>query len=91
MRDIRLEHNARQELDRLNQQFPRFDEVYRGMEWLLANDPASQGVAHNGFRVCFHFSRWASTPGIVVAYTHNEQRVMVYGIQAIESPRNHST
>lgn len=88
MRTVRLEHSAQPELDRLVRQHHRFDEVYRAMEWLLANDPESQGVARNGHRVCFHFSGWADMPGIVVVYTHTDQLVVIYGIQAIENPRD---
>ena len=90
MRTVRLEHNAQPELDRLAKQHARFDEVYRAMEWLLANDPESQGIARNGHRVCFHFSAWADVPGIVVVYTHTDELVTIYGIRAIKSPRDHS-
>ena len=90
MRTVRLEHSAQPELDRLTEQHERFDEVYRAMEWLLSNDPGSQGIARNDHRACFHFSAWADVPGIVAVYTHTDQMVTIYGIQAIEHPRDHS-
>ena len=90
MRTVRLEHSAQPALDRLTEQHDRFDEVYRAMEWLLSNDPASQGIARDDYRVCFHFSEWSELPGIVAVYTHTDQLVVTYGIQAIERPRGHS-
>lgn len=85
MRTVRLEHTAQLSLDSDVAQYRRFDEVYRGMEWLLSNDPMQGDPIGDGFRLCSRGSQWASTPDILVAYTFTDDEVVIYDIKAVPS------
>lgn len=83
MRTVRLEPAAEQSLKEYEEEFSSFDEVYRALEWLLANNP-EQGISiNNRVRVCFHAARWAATPGILAVFSYTKDMVVIYGIKAI--------
>ena len=83
MRTVRLEHRARESLDRHVEEFSRFEEVYHGLEWLLANDP-KQGVALSAsINVCFRTAQWADTPGILAAFSHSDNEVVIHDLKAV--------
>ncbi len=83
MRTVRLEHKAEESLTRDQEKCARFNEVYQALEWLLANNP-KQGVRlHGTVRVCFHKAVWASVPGILAVFAHNENEVVIYDLKAI--------
>ena len=88
MRTVRLQPDATASLDAAIAKFPRFDEVYRGLEWLLANDPDAQGIERGGSAVCLGHSEWGSVPGIMAVFTHNDETVTIHGIKAIVGLRS---
>ncbi len=90
MRTVRLAPSAEEALEACEQRFPRFDEVYWALEWLLSNDPGSQGVARGKFRICRQFSQWASLPGIVAVYSFDDDIVEIHGIMADETVSENS-
>ena len=83
MRTVRLEHRASQSLNSYNARYARFDEVYQGLEWLLARNPLQGINLGNGFRVCFQTSQWGKTPGILALFSHTQNQVVIYDLKAI--------
>ena len=83
MRTVRLEHEAEQSLKEHENEFSRFDEVYRALEWLLSNDPEQGHTLGGGIRICLHAAIWAATPSILATYSYTEDMVVIYGIKAI--------
>ena len=90
MRTVRLEPSAEQGYNQCVEQHPRFEEIYRGMEWLLANDPGAQGLGLDldGFRLCLHGSAWSDLPAIAAVYTFTDELVVIHGLHAVNAIRN---
>ena len=88
MRTVRLQPNATREYDLCARQHTRFEDIYRGLEWLLSNNPEAQGfgLSLNGFRLCLHGSEWGDLPAIAVVYTFTDELVTIHGIAAVEDP-----
>lgn len=83
MRTVRLDPAAEESKNVSDAEFERFDEVYRGLEWLLCRDP-ERGVSLNGnVRVCFHQAEWASSPGILAVFSHTDDLVVIFDFKAI--------
>ncbi|MDE0254301.1 MAG: hypothetical protein OYG32_05860 [Rhodospirillaceae bacterium] len=83
MRTVRLEHQASQSLDHCKAKFGRFDEVYQGLEWLLARNPLQGFDLGGNLRVCFQTAQWAQTPGILAVFSHTANEVVIYDLKAI--------
>lgn len=83
MRTVRLEHKAEESLTRDEAAFDRFGEVYRALEWLLANDPEQGRRLHGTVRVCFHNPVWARTAGILAVFAHTDHEVVIYDLKAV--------
>lgn len=86
-RTIVLEPNAQATVDSCAQKVSRFDDIWGGLEWLLARKPECgvikivSGVRYN---LCVRKSDdLAKTDGIAVIYSYDESVVTIYGIKVI--------
>lgn len=85
-RSVVLEHSAAADLDRYELELPRFEEIWRGLEWLVARSPEkSRGDERDGkeYRLMARAGNaLAGTPTIAIVYTFDEKEVTVYAIKA---------
>lgn len=86
-RSIVLQPGVDQVIDDYTASIPRFDEAYRGMEWLLARNPMRGMTKSEGgieWRVYVQEQDTiAKTPRIWVLFTVSENEVVIYGINAV--------
>lgn len=92
MRSIVLDNAAREASDRFEDEFARFDEAWKALEWLLSRNP-DQGVSKIvGSNRYFLYKQdsdvYALTPVITVLYTFDENSVFIHSIRASEADRS---
>lgn len=87
-RTIREEHAAEHAANELNHQFPRFEEAYRALQWLLARKcdtiRCKYRIVNN---VKYHLyvqapNPLAKTPWIAVVFTYDDDMVNIIDIMA---------
>lgn len=89
LRDIVEELGVSKHLDLLTEKFPRFDEAWEGLKWVLSRNPTPKG---SSLKISAEQKRYrafvlagdtlAGTPDIRVVYTHDDQQVVILGVQA---------
>lgn len=87
MRTVVLEHQAEKSLRTFEDRFPRFADVYEGLEWLLARNPESFGeeLGRNLHLTCRTSSIEVAegTPGIAAVFSYTEDEVRIYDLMAV--------
>lgn len=89
LRAIVEELDVSEHIDLLTENFPRFDEAWEALKWVLSRNPEPKGsavkVGTDGRRYrafVLAGDPMAGTPNIWVVYTHDDQRVLILGVQA---------
>lgn len=87
LRTVRLEDRVAKVVDIATQQYPRFNDAFEGLEWLLARSP-DRGAHSIKDGVKWHVYQQnsdplAKTPIIQVLYQFNDQEVQIYGIEVL--------
>jgi hypothetical protein len=86
LREIVEENEAQHSAEVYSGEFPRFDEAWDALKWLLSRNPSIG--AHktvNGVEYFLYVSEsdlFAKTPTISIVYTYNEDQVIVHDIRA---------
>jgi len=91
MRSIVLDNSARAASDGYDDEFPRFDDAWKALEWLLCRNP-DQGVSRLVGTTKYYLYKqdsdpYALTPVITVLYTFNDNSVFIHAIKASEADR----
>jgi hypothetical protein len=86
LRTIVEEAAAHEAADLFSKQFPRFNQAWEGLKWLLARHP-TVGYKNNvnGTTYYLHVvagDELAGTPQIAVVYTFDENQVVIYDTSA---------
>lgn len=90
LRTVVEEHTAAQTVDRLTQAYPRFEEAWEGLKWLLARNPVLKGsvrkmVGTEEYRLyVLAGDAVAKTPDLWVVYTHTDAQITVLDVEARE-------
>lgn len=78
-------------VDRFTRKYPRFDEAFEALKWLLARKCETlQGGMRTVGGVTYHLYRQAAdnlagTPAIVIVYTYDDDEVVLIDIKAEKS------
>jgi hypothetical protein len=95
LRGVILLAECEAEIEAARARYPRFDEIWIGITWLLACNPEPPGsflsVERDGrkyFIYGFRGDADADIPDMWIFYEHNDQHVLVHGINANDAPRD---
>lgn len=75
-------------IDHFTRQFPRFDEAWVGLQWLLARNPRPQGCAAREVDGVYYSvyvaagDEVAGTPDIWILYTFDNAEVVIVDVSA---------
>ena len=83
-RTVVLSHRAQEFVDREEKQAPRFDDHWRGVEWLLARTPEAgvprKRTSHQNHLVyVIPANQLAGTLEICVLYSYDQDEVQIHG------------
>lgn len=90
-RTVVQEHAASAAADAYAKQFPRFEEAYDALQWLLARKPDKVDNLERdvGGRTYYLYrqaaDKLAKTPAIVVVYTFDDDEVNILDVRAEEA------
>jgi hypothetical protein len=89
LRTIVLEPAAQEAADSFCEEFPRFEEAWDALQWLLARHPRQVGSrkAVNGreYWACVRApDEIAGTPQIAVVYSFDNDEVVIYDVKATQ-------
>jgi len=79
-------------VDMFADRYPRFNEAWEGLKWLLSRSPTVKGsvsqIGASGEYRSYVLAGdlLAETPEIWVVYTYNENEVRILGLNAIAAP-----
>lgn len=86
-RSIVPDHSAQQKIDEASASIRRFDEVWRGLEWLLARSPEARAHKIVDGRQYWLMVRsgdsLAGTPTVAVVYSFTDDEVFVHGVNVL--------
>jgi hypothetical protein len=79
--------------DAFSQVFPRFDDAWDALKWLLAREPAQKNaarhVANGGTAAVMVYVQaadpLAKTPEIWVVYTYTSDSITILGVNAVQA------
>jgi hypothetical protein len=89
LRSVVEELDVSEYVDLYTEKYPRFDEMWEGIKWILARNPLLQGSAwrENGSReyrvYVFAGDPLIRLPEVWVAYRYDEAEVAILGINAV--------
>lgn len=91
LREVVEELDVSNYVDLFTEKFPRFEEAWEGLKWLLSRNPAPKGSARreavSGGEYRSYVSAsdpLAKTPEIWVVYTYTDDQVIILGVNAVE-------
>ena len=94
LRTIIQEDAAQRAADLFEEQFPRFDEAWHGLTWLLARNPdrgLSRTIEGREYRLYVQAGDdLAGTPELWVLFSYDENEVVIYGLNAVAPPAEES-
>lgn len=91
LRTIVEELDVSEQLDLYREKYPRFEEIWDGLTWLLARNPdlpgsatwvGDDGKASNYRAYALRGDELADTPDVWVVYAYTETEVIILGVQA---------
>ena len=95
LRGIVEELDVSEHVDLYSERFPRFNEAWEALKWLLSRNPEPKGSARKvnsdnpdgpRYRAYVLAGDWlAGTPDIWVVYAYNDAEVTIFGVQAQEA------
>ena len=89
LREIVLDQHAQAELEVARRDFPRFDEAWDGLNWLLARNPTPTGSFPTTYKgQSYMMYGWSphitGAPDMWIVYAYDDVQVVIHGINAIE-------
>jgi len=93
LREIKLSAEAQNSIDEYQSEFARFNDIWEGLQWLLARNPEPIGSCYrygtvNGTEYFYtgrHGDLIARVPDVWILYSHNEQELLVHDIYACKA------